>query len=309
MGQVAFVFAGQGAQHTGMGKGLFKVSPAARAVFQMADSIRPGTSRQCFEGTKEELSETVNTQPCVFAVDLACAAALREAGVAAEGAAGFSLGEVAALAFTGILSAEDAFAVVCKRAEFMEQCSQKKKGSMAAILGLETRKAEGICRQAGVWPVNYNGPGQLVAAGETENISAVRGLAAEAGGKAVRLAVSGAFHSPMMSEASGRLAEELEHVMLKRPAIPLYSNVTGKPYGENAAELIARQVKSPVLWQKVIESMVSDGFGTFLEVGPGTTLCRLIRKISPTARVAGTENPEDVERAVRLAGEEKNAQG
>ncbi|QNK40986.1 ACP S-malonyltransferase [Caproicibacter fermentans] len=307
MGWIAVVFAGQGAQHTGMGKELYDASPAARSVFKMAERIRPGTLRQCFDGTKRELSETVNTQPCVFAVDLACAAALREAGVKANGAAGFSLGEIAGLAFTGILSEEDAFRLVCRRAELMEQCSRNRPGSMAAVLGLENEKAEDVCKKAGVWPVNYNCPGQLVAAGGTDAISALPGFSAEAGGKAVRLAVSGAFHSPLMSDASEGLAKELAQYTLRTPAMPLYSNVTAQPYGAGAAELIARQAKSPVLWQKTIENMISDGFDLFIEAGPGTTLCGLIHRISTKVAAFGVENPDSLEEAVRMISEGKHA--
>lgn len=309
MGQVAIVFAGQGAQRPGMGKGIYDTSPAARSVFEMVERIRPGTLHQCFEGTKQELSQTVNTQPCVFAVDLACAAALREAGVSPRAAAGFSLGEIAALAFTGVLSEEDAFRLVCRRAELMELCAREKTGSMAAILGLETGEAERVCKEAGAWPVNYNCPGQLVAAGEAEAVSALRALAAQAGGKAVRLAVSGAFHSPLMTEASDGLAEELKRYALQKPAVPLYSNVTAEPYGADAADLIARQVKSPVLWQKTVENMLAAGFDTFVEVGPGTTLCGLIRRISPKANAFNAEDPESLENAVRRMEEENHAKG
>ncbi|WP_411677595.1 ACP S-malonyltransferase [Caproicibacter sp.] len=307
MGRIAVVFAGQGAQHTGMGKELYGVSQAARSVFEMAERIRPGTLRQCFDGTKKELSETVNTQPCVFAVDLACAAALREAGVEANGAAGFSLGEIAGLAFTGILSAEDAFRLVCRRAELMEQCSRNRPGSMAAVLGLENEKAEYVCKKAGAWPVNYNCPGQLVAAGKADAIAALRGFSAEAGGKAVRLAVSGAFHSPLMSDASDGLAKELTQYTLRTPVMPLYSNVTAQPYGAGAAELIARQAKSPVLWQKTIENMISDGFDLFIEVGPGTTLCGLIHRISTKVAAVAVKNPDSLEEAVRMISEGKHA--
>lgn len=302
MGKVAFVFDGQGAQHPGMGQEIFEASPAARAVFELADRVRPGTSAQCFAGTKEELSQTVNTQPCVFAVDLACAAALEEAGIRAEGAAGFSLGEIAGLAQCGILSQENAFSLVCRRAELMEQCTVHRKGGMMAILGLETSTVEQLCKEAGAYPVNYNCPGQLVAAGEAEAISALQKLVRASGGKAVRLAVSGAFHSPLMSGAADDLTEELKQYSLNPPSVPLYSNKTALPYGEDPAALIAGQVKSPVLWQKTVENMMADGFDTFVEVGPGTTLCGLIRKISEKACAVGTENRAGLESAVQTVG-------
>jgi len=147
----------------------------------------------------------------------------------------------------------------------------------------------------------------LVAAGTTEAISTLCKLVADAGGKAVRLAVSGAFHSPLMAKASEGLSKELEHYTLKPSEIPLYSNVTAQPYGENAASLVARQVKSPVLWQKTIETMIAKGFDTFVEVGPGTTLCGLIRRISANVKTIGAADSKSLAKAIQLVMEEKHA--
>lgn len=280
MGKVAFLFSGQGAQYGGMGKELFSSSKAARTVFEMAEALRPGTIKQCFEGTKEELMMTRNTQPCLFAADLACAAALTEAGVRADGAAGFSLGELAAASFCGVMSCKDGFSLACDRARLMDACAEKQKGAMAAVLKLETALAEELCREAGVYPANYNCPSQLVASGGEDGIDALIKSVAEHGGRAVKLSVGGAFHSPFMEEASEGLYGILAGRRLNTPKIPLYSNVTAGLYGADAAVLMAKQVSSPVLWQKTIENMIYEGFDVFIEAGAGKTLSALVKKIA-----------------------------
>ncbi len=291
MGRLALVFAGQGSQYTGMGKSLCEVSPAASAVFAMADAVRPGTSEQCFAGGKEELSLTVNTQPCVFAADLAAAAALREAGVSPDYVAGFSLGEVPALAFGGYLSDEDAFRYVCRRGEAMDQCARESKGAMLAVLSLSAATVEEICQTvSGAWPVNYNCPGQIVVACEEERVDALTAAAKSAKGKAIRLAVSGAFHSPLMEGAAAALAEEYSSLTLSTPAIPVIANQTARPY-EGAAQMFA-QVHSPVRWQETIEYCLAQGVDTFIEVGPGKTLSGLIAKISKEVSVLRVEDGE-----------------
>ena len=280
MGKTVFVFSGQGAQYPGMGKTLYENSPAAKAVFDMAESIRPGTIRQCFEGTKEELSVTINTQPCVFTADLAAAAAVQEKGIRPDFVAGFSLGEIAALAFAGMLSYEDAFRLVCRRAEVMDKAANENKGAMAAVMKLTPEKVEQICSEfEKAYPVNYNSPAQTVVAAAEDEIDGLCARVKEEKGKAVKLAVSGAFHSPFMSSAADALAEYLEGVELKDPEIPVYSNVTAQPYEGDYKALVAAQVKSPVKWQKTVENLAQQGADSFIEVGVGKTLTGLIRKI------------------------------
>ena len=167
MGKIAFLFSGQGAQYPGMGKSLCEASEAAKAVFDLADSIRSNTSAQCFSGTKEELSRTENTQPCVYCVDLAAAEALKASGIVPDVAAGFSLGEVAALTFCGVLTPEDGFRLVCKRASFMDEAAERTNGGMAAVLKLSDERVEELCAaHPGTYPVNYNCPGQVSVAGK-----------------------------------------------------------------------------------------------------------------------------------------------
>ncbi|MCX7614219.1 MAG: ACP S-malonyltransferase [Clostridiales bacterium] len=310
MGKIAFVFSGQGAQYSGMGKELFENDPAARAIFKMADDLRPGTSNQCFTASKEELSLTINTQPCLFTMDLACAAALDNIDIKAEGAAGFSLGEIAALTYTGMLNFEEGFTFVCKRAELMSQCAEKSPGAMAAVLKLDNEKVEELCKLSGnVYPVNFNCPGQVVAAGDEDGISTLAKLVTENGGKTMRLAVSGAFHSTFMKDASQMLESVLSNYFVKNGRIPLYSNATAEPYGENAAELVARQVSSPVLWQKTIENMIRDGFHTFIEVGAGKTLTSLIKKIDGNVTALNVENQEGREAVQKALSGGSHAEG
>lgn len=299
MGKIAFVFSGQGAQYPGMGQSLYEASPAAKFVFELADSLRPGTSSQCFSGTVEELSVTKNTQPCLYCVDLAAAKALEEKGVRADYAAGFSLGEVAAAAFAGIFTDKSGFEFVCRRAEAMQKAAEENPGSMAAVLKLTNEKVEELCGKfTKVWPVNYNCPGQLVVAGESGQLKKFQELVKAEGGRAAPLAVSGGFHSPFMESAASELEGVLENIELGKPRLPVYANFTAKPYSDNAKELLVRQVKSPVRWQETVEALAAQGVDTFLECGPGKTLCGLIKKTVKTARVFQVQDAETLNAAL-----------
>ena len=299
MGKIAFVFSGQGAQYSGMGQSLCEASPAAKFVFELADSLRPGTSSQCFSGTVEELSVTKNTQPCLYCVDLAAAKALEEKGVRADYAAGFSLGEVAAAAFAGIFTDKSGFEFVCRRAEAMQKAAGENPGSMAAVLKLTNEKVEELCGKfTRVWPVNYNCPGQLVVAGESGQLKEFQELVKAEGGRAAPLAVSGGFHSPFMESAASELEGVLANIELDKPRLPVYANFTAKPYSDNAKELLMSQVKSPVRWQETVEALAAQGVDTFLECGPGKTLCGLIKKTVKTARVFQVQDAETLNAAL-----------
>ena len=296
MGKIAFVFAGQGAQYSGMGMDMYEKSAAARAVFDMAERLHPGTKRLCFEANKTELSITKNTQPALFAMNLACAAALDEAGIKASIAAGFSLGEVPAAAYCGLLGCEDAFRYVVKRGRYMHDAAAEKEGAMAAVVRLSNSQVEDVCAEFNeMYPVNYNCTGQVAVAGAAGEMDGFIKRITEVGGKAIKLAVSGAFHSPFMEKASSMLYGELDKLSFFAPKIPLYSNVTAAPLtAEEAPSLMAKQVKSPVMWEKTVLNMLTDGADIFIEVGAGKVLGGLIKKIAPQAEVYSAEKYEDI---------------
>lgn len=296
MGSIAFVFAGQGAQFPGMGKEFYDTSEAARRVFDEAERIRPGTLKQCFSGSAEELALTANTQPCLLAMDYACAEAVKEAGIEPDCLAGFSLGEVAAVAYAGVLPFDRAFRFVIARAEAMQACAQKHPGVMGAVLRLTAKQVEEICLEMPdqAFPVNYNCPGQTVVAMAQEVYDAFNARVSEARGRMIRLNVSGAFHTPWMGEATEALKQVLEAETLCAPKIPLYANSTAQPYQADAMKLLSQQVSMPVRWQESVEQMLAAGVDTFIEVGAGKTLTGLIRKTAPGTKVINVEKPSDL---------------
>lgn len=280
MGGIAFVFSGQGDQYPGMGRELAEKYPGAAEVFAMCDRIRPGTSAQCFEGTEEELKETANTQPCLYAMELAAARVLLQKGVRPMAAAGFSMGEVTAAAVTGIFSYETGFRLVCRRGELMQREAEKFDTAMAAVVKLDARTVEELCaKYRDVYPVNYNCPGQITAAGLASQMEKLYADVKKAGGRALPLKVKGAFHSSFMEGAARAFGEELGKAQARKGEIPLYSNVTAKLYAGDPRELLAGQISSPVRWEELIRNMVDAGIDHFIEIGPGRTLTNMIHKI------------------------------
>ncbi len=300
MGKIAFVFSGQGAQAPGMGLDLWEHSPAARAVFDRADALRPGTSDQCFHGTEEELKETKNTQPCMFAMELAAAAALQERGLTPDMAAGFSLGELSALCCAGAGDLDTLFPLVTLRGELMQAAAEAEPTAMAAVVKLTSAQVEDLC--AGfrrVYPVNYNCPGQTTVSGAREEMEAFAAAVKAAGGRAIPLKVRGAFHSPFMARAGEAFSEALKGAALAAPGIPVYANFSGEPYGTDTAALLGKQMCSPVRWETSVRNMIAAGADTFVELGPGKTLCGLISKTDSSVRCFAVAEMKDVEALLR----------
>ena len=306
MSKIAFLFAGQGAQYVGMGRDLYETVPAAKAVFDLGESRRPGTLSTCFEGPAEALTQTENTQPALFLVDLACARALADAGVMPDAVAGFSLGEIPALAFAGVLTDADAFDTVVLRGNTMQTCGERHPGGMAAVMKLPPEEVERIAATFdNIYPVNYNCPGQIACAGAAEEIDAFCDAAKAAGGRAVKLAVSGAFHTPFMADATNALRRHLSTRALEAPKIPLYSDYTADLYPSESAEIaetIAEQASRSVHWETIIRRMADAGIDTFIEVGAGATLSKFVSRTLTDVTILHVENAETLRETLAALG-------
>jgi [acyl-carrier-protein] S-malonyltransferase len=286
---IAFLFPGQGSQTVGMGKDLYEEYDVVREIFDAADDIAGAhISRYCFNGPMETLTETVNLQPAVTAVNLACLTAIGRAGIAGHYSAGHSLGEYSALAAAEVVSMADTLRLVFKRGELMHRESQKHKGAMSAIVGLDmdaVGKLVETGRQAGVVSVaNHNAEQQIVITGAPEAVDVVAEAAKAQGARAIPLKVSGAWHSDLIKGAEEEFSAFLDNFQFNAPVNKVIHNVTADRCDEPTAirQLMARQLCSPVKWYDTICRLVSEKVTVFVEVGPGRVLTGLLKKIVPS---------------------------
>ena len=279
----AYVFPGQGAQFVGMGKDLYENFPVAKELFEKANEILSfRITDLMFDGTEEDLKQTKVTQPAIFLHSVILAKTIE--GFKPEMVAGHSLGEFSALVANGALSFEDGLKLVYQRAMAMQKACEIEPSTMAAIIGIDDNIVEEICAGIDevVVPANYNCPGQLVISGSMKGIDIACQKLTEAGAKrALPLKVGGAFHTPLMEPARVELAEAINNTSFNTPVCPVYQNVDAKPYTDPAQikENLIKQLTSPVRWTQTMQNMIADGMSSYTEVGPGTVLQGLLKKV------------------------------
>lgn len=306
MGKRVFMFPGQGAQYVGMGKEFYDTMPEVKAIYDKASEVTGlDIPALCFT-ENEQINITEYTQIAMVTTEAAILTALRLAGIEADVTAGLSLGEYGALIAAGVLSMEDAFALVRKRGIYMQEAVPTG-GAMSAVLGLDGTIIDEICTKTAeemnqvVSVANYNCPGQIVITGAQEAVEKAGERCKEAGAKrVVALKVSGPFHSQMLKDAGERLAESLADVTVNEPQIPYLANVTADyvTTTEPIKDLLAKQVCAPVKWQQTIEKLIADGADEFVEIGPGRTLCGFLKKINRDITAVNIDTMEDFNKYV-----------
>jgi [acyl-carrier-protein] S-malonyltransferase len=295
--QIAFCFPGQGAQEVGMGQAMAEASPAARAVYDECSQVLGlDLAEVSFEGPLDVLSRTDVTQPALITTELACLAAARAEGFEATHVVGHSVGEFSALVAAGSLATSDAIVLMRERGIAMAEAAEESPGAMAAVLGLDDAVVERLCAEIeGVWPANYNCPGQLVVSGSAEGVTELEERArAEGARRVVRLNVSGGFHSPLTAFAERRFGPALEGVDFATPRLAFCSTVTSglerDPSGFRG--ILLHQLTAPVLFSQAVATLVADGVTTFVELGPGNVLSGLVRRIDRSLRAVSVSGPD-----------------
>ena len=303
--KTALLFAGQGAQSIGMGRGFDHQFPSARAWFERANTaLGFDLSTVCFQGPEAELTKTENAQPGIFLVAWVAFQLLRERvpTLHFEAAAGLSLGEFTALTAAGVLTFEEGLDVVRQRGRFMQEACDLTRGAMAAVIGLEEPATRAVCAEAGVALANLNCPGQIVISGAADRMAQACELAKAKGAKkAILLPVGGAYHSPLMASAQPKLAAILASLPLLAPGMPVISNVTAQPHGE-PSEIQARlvdQVTSSVRWEDSMRHLLAQGFTRFIELGPGTALSGFMKRIDKNVQMLNVADPASLETTVQ----------
>jgi [acyl-carrier-protein] S-malonyltransferase len=299
---IAFIFPGQGSQKVGMGKALADAYPICRQTFEQADAaLGEPLSRLCFEGPEDQLTLTENQQPAILAVSIAAFRLVQSLGVKPAFVAGHSLGEYSANVAAGTIDFADALALVRRRGRYMQEAVPVGAGAMAAILGLDAPTVARACEEAArgdvVSSANINGGGQVVISGGRDAVARAGARAKELGARRViPLQVSAPFHCAMMKPAQDRLAPELRALRAHDPCVPVVANVDAQPKrtASEAIEALVAQVSSPVRWEDVVSRLASEGVTTYVEVGPGTVLSGMVRRIRGEAKVANIATPEDV---------------
>jgi len=301
MSKVAFCFPGQGSLEVGMGRDIAEAFPTAREVYAVgSDASGLDLAKLCFETPLEEMVETEVQQPALVATSLAILAAMRECELRPDVVVGHSVGEFSALAAAGALGTADAIGLVRERGLAMAEAARERPGAMAAILGLEDEEVEKLCRRiVGVWPANYNCPGQVVVSGEHEAVEECCAEAESLGARrAVRLKVSGAFHSPLVARAADRLRPALERARFVEPLAPFMSTVTAKVEpAQRIASLLVDQLTGPVRFTQAATELIRSGATTFVEVGPGNVLSGLVKRIDRSVKTISVNSVESLERA------------
>jgi [acyl-carrier-protein] S-malonyltransferase len=287
-GKIAFCFPGQGSLESGMGRDIAEALPEAREVFEIgSEASGLDLQKLCFDTELEDMVETELQQPALVATSLAFLAGLKRRGIKPDYVVGHSVGEFAALAAAGAMSIRDTIALVRERGLAMAEAAKERPGSMAAILGLEDEVVESLCRKIlGVWPANYNCPGQIVISGETEAVDECCAMATEAGARrTVTLRVSGAFHSPLVARAADRLRPAVEKIRFHEPAAPFMSTVTARlESAQRMGPLLVDQLTAPVRFTQAATELIRDGVRTFVEVGPGNVLSGLVKRIDRSVK-------------------------
>jgi len=294
MSKVAFCFPGQGSVEAGMGRDVAEAVREARDVYDRgSEASGLDLAQLCFHGEAHQLLDTAVQQPALVATSLAVLAALRARGYEPDYVVGHSVGEFAALAAAGAMTDEEAIALVRERGIAMAEAAALHPGSMAAILGLEDEVVETLCRKIlGVWPANYNCPGQIVVSGENPAVDECCEHAQEAGARrAVKLKVSGAFHSPLVARAADRFRPAIERVKFQEPVAPFMSTVTARlESAQRMAPLLVDQLTAPVRFTQAASELVKEGVRTFVEVGPGNVLSGLVKRIDKSVKAISVNN-------------------